>query len=157
MKNKMKKVARGMSILMGVTLSFFLSLIGNLMSRHFTVQGFLISFVVSLVISLIIGFVVPIKKINDSLGQKLGLEEHSLKTHFFETLISDVIYTPIITVVMVLLAYMRATKMGGDVKLAPMLISSLIVSMIAGYILIFIFMPIYMKFLLKKNGINMDR
>lgn len=157
MKNKMKKVSRGMAVLMGVTLSLFLSLLGNLMSKHFTLVGFLISFAVSVVISLTIGFLVPIKKINDSLESKLGLQEHTLKTHFFETLISDLIYTPIITIVMNLLAWKRATAQGADIKLAPMLISGLIVSLIVGYILVFIFMPIYMKFLLKKNGINMDR
>lgn len=157
MKNKMKKVARGMAILMGVTISFFLSLLGNLLSKHFTLVGFLISFGVSLAISLLIGFIVPMKKINDSLESKLGLEEHSLKTHFFETLISDLIYTPIITIVMMLMAWKRATGQGAQIPLAPMLISSLLISLAVGYVLIFIFMPLYMKFLLKKNGILMDR
>ena len=84
MAQKMKKVGSQMSLLMGVTLSFCLSLTGNLMgakqSGGFSVPGFLISFVVSTIISLIIGFFVPMKKVNDSVCGSLNLKPGQMGT-----------------------------------------------------------------------------
>lgn len=148
----MKKISMEMSILMGVTLSFFLSLTGNLTSGHFTVAGFLVSFVISLIISLIIGFLVPMKKVTDYLDGKLGLKPGKLSTRLFETLISDLIYTPVITFAMVTMAYKQATSQGAPLKYLPMLGRSELISMIVGYVLIFIFMPLFMKWVLKRNG-----
>ena len=67
-----KNPAVKMSLLMGTTMSFVLSLIGNLSSGMFTVPGFLKSFCISFLISLIIGFIIPIKKISDALCEKAG-------------------------------------------------------------------------------------
>lgn len=152
---KMRKIGRQMSLLMGVTLSFFLSLTGILSSGKFTLPGFLISFVVSLVISLIIGFLVPMKKVNDSLGAKLGLNPRTLKTRLFESLISDLIYTPIITLIMITMAYRNATSHGAQIPYVPMLVKGMVLSMIVGYVLIFIFMPLFMKLVMKRNGMEM--
>lgn len=151
--DKMKKISREMSVLMGVTLSFCLSLTGNLSSGHFTFIGFLSSFIVSLIISLIIGFLVPMKKVTDSLVAKLHLEPYPLGRHLFEAFISDLIYTPIITLCMVSLAYMMATRQGAQMPYGPMLGKSMILSMAVGYLLIFFFMPLYMKIVLKRNGV----
>ena len=74
----MKKVGRKMSMLMGITLSFCMSLIGNITSGNFKVPAFVTSFLVSVVICLIIGFVVPIGKLGKGASGRLGLEEHSL-------------------------------------------------------------------------------
>jgi hypothetical protein len=152
---EMKKIGRQMSVLMGLTLSFCLSLAGNLASGKFTVPGFIISFIASLVISLLIGFFVPMKKVNDSLDTKLGLQPGKTSTHAFESLISDLIYTPIITVVMVALAYKNATSHGAKgLHFGPMLAKSMVLSLVLGYILIFIFMPVFMKIVLKRNGVG---
>ena len=150
----MKKISMQMSVLMGVTLSFFLSLTGNLTSGHFTMPGFIISFIISLIISLIIGFLVPMKKVNDSLDKKLGLKQGALGTHFFESLVSDLIYTPLITFCMVTMAYFQATSHGAHLSYLPMLGKSMVISLAVGYVLIFIFMPVFMRFLLKKNGMK---
>ena len=159
MAQKMKKVGSQMSLLMGVTLSFFLSLTGNLMgakqSGGFSVPGFLISFVVSTIISLIIGFFVPMKKVNDSVCGSLNLKPGQIGTRLMESLISDIIYTPVMTLIMVFLAYKQATSHGAQIPFLPMFLPSLVVCLIVGYILIFIFMPIYMKVVMKKNGLNM--
>ena len=150
----MKKIGIQMSLLMGITLSFCLSLIGNLTSGHFTIPGFLISFVLSTVISLIIGFLVPMKKVGDSVTAKLGLRPHSLPAHAVESLVSDLIYTPVITLAMVTLAYfmMQAPE---KPPFLPMFLSSLLISMLAGYVLIFFLMPLFMKLVFKKNGVPM--
>ena len=152
--DKMRKISVEMSILMGVTLSFFLSLTGNLSSGHFTFMGFVSSFIVSLFISLIIGFLVPLKKITDSLVEKLHLEPYKLGKHLFEAFISDLIYTPVITLCMVSLAYKMATHQGAQMPYGPMLGKSMILSMAVGYLLIFIFTPLYMKLVFKHNGIT---
>lgn len=157
MENKMKKVGMTISIFMGVTLSFCLSLTGNLMgsrqSGAFSVPGWLISFVVSTLISLIIGFIVPMKKISDSIQGRFG-GPRSLKARLIDTLVSDIIYTPVITLAMVALAYKNAVAHGAQMPFAPMFLSSLIVSLIVAYILIFILMPVFLKLSLKLNGVQ---
>lgn len=71
----MKKIMIQMNILMGVTLSFFLSLIGNLRAEKFSLPGFLISFLISVVISMIVGLLVPVKPLTDRLEEKCGIRE----------------------------------------------------------------------------------
>lgn len=145
----MKSVGIKMSLLMGVTLSFCLSLVGNLSSGHFTVPGFLISFVVSLAISLVIGFLVPMGKVTASLDARLGLKPGKLSTRLFDALISDLIYTPVITLVMVTMAWRQATAHGAQIPYAPMLLKSLGLTMVVGYVLIFFLTPFYLKLVLK--------
>lgn len=153
-RKKMKKIGIQMSLLMGVTLSFFLSLTGVLSSGQFTIPGFLINFLISFVISLIIGFLVPMKKVNDSLDAKLGLQPYTLKTRLFESLISDLIYTPLITLCMITLAHHNAAAHGAQIPYVPMLLRGLLLSLAVGYVLIFIFMPLFMKLVLKHNGMD---
>lgn len=150
----MKKIVTQMNILMGVTLSFFLSLIGNLRADRFTLLGFLVSFLVSAAISMLIGLAVPVKPLTDKLEAKLGIAPRSLGAKFFDPLVSDVIYTPVITVVMTLIAYKQATSHGAQIPLAPMLISSVLISLLVGYVLIFICMPLYLKLVFKWNHIE---
>ena len=152
MQPNMKKIGMLMSLLMGVTLSFFLSLTGQLSSGHFEIPGFLLSFAVSFIVSLVIGFLVPMKRVNDSLDKKLGLKPRSLGTRCFGALISDLIYTPIITFIMVFMNYKIAVSHGAPLVFGPMLLKSMIVSLIVGYVLIFIFMPLFMGILMKKYG-----
>lgn len=150
----MKKIGREMSLLMGVTLSFFLSLTGLLAAGKFSVVGWLISFVLSTIISLIIGFLIPMKKVTDGVNNKLGLKPGKLSTRCMESLISDLIYTPIITFAMVFMAYKKATAHGAKIPFAGMFIESLLICFVVGFVLIFIFMPVFMKIVLKKNGIG---
>lgn len=157
--DRMKKIGRTMSVCMGITLSFFLSLVGNLMgsrqSGGFSVPGFILSFVLSTIVSLIIGFLVPMKKISDGFLKKHNLKQGELKARCAESLISDLIYTPVITLLMVALAYFMAMKQSGgmaQLHFLPMFLSSLIVCLIVGFILIFIFMPLFLKLIMKRNG-----
>lgn len=145
----MKSVGMKMSLMMGTALSFCLSLVGNLSSGHFTVPGFLISFAVSLVISLIIGFLVPMGKVTMSLDRKLNMAPDKLSTRCFNALISDLIYTPLITFVMVTMAWKQATSHGAPIPYWPMLLKSLVLTMIVGYVLIFILTPVFMKIAMK--------
>ena len=150
----MKRMGRKVSLFMGVTLSFFLSLVGNLSSGHFAVPLWLLSFAVSTAVSLLIGFFVPTKLITDGACKKLGLAEGKFGTRCVESLISDLIYTPIITLIMVGIAYAIANKMATQhgappLPFLPMFLHSLILSLIVGFVLIFIFTPIYVKLIVK--------
>ena len=182
MEQKMKKVGRLMSIYMGITLSFFLSLNGNLTSKGgFMPVLFVITFVVSLMISLIIGFIVPMGKISRGIHEKI----HGPAGAFVDALISDLIYTPIITLAMVTLVRkvvpalvsmgaMRSALAGGAAEAAAqqagaeaaaaaassfppfpvMFLGSFAICMTVGFVLIMIFTPIYMKVAMKQNGIE---
>ncbi|MCR5502624.1 MAG: hypothetical protein K6F53_06425 [Lachnospiraceae bacterium] len=166
MKNKRdkigKKVGLQISFLMGVTLSFFLSIAGGLLGasnsgRPFDVRGAVLSFVVSLIISLVIGIFVPMKKLTDMVGEKAGAEPGSLGRRCLDSLVSDIIYTPLITVLMVSMnwkmAMMHLPEGAHGPHFSRMLLSSLPVMFSVGFVLVFIFMPLYMKLVLKKNGL----
>ncbi len=155
----MKKIGITMNILMGVTLSFFLSLVGNLTAEGgFKLVPFLASFVLSTVISLIIGFVIPMKKIENSAVKAMGLNERSLPANLISALISDLIYTPVITLAMIVLARKMAMKMSnGHAVLPPfaaMFVKSLIISLIVAYVIILIATPLYLKLSMKLAGVN---
>lgn len=154
MQKKMRKVGIEMNLCMGITLSFFLSLVGTLSSGHFTVPSWLMSFAISTVISIIIGLLVPMNKVMNAVDRKAGLQPGSLPARFLDSLISDLIYTPILTLCMVGLAYWNATRHGQPMPFLPVFLNSLLLTLAVGYILIFIFQPLFMKAILKRNGIN---
>jgi hypothetical protein len=139
---------------MGVTLSFVLSLVGTLSSGNFTLPGFLLSFGVSLGISLMIGYVVPIKLITDACTRRLGLNPRAFGTRLFEALVSNLIFTPVMTLTMVTLAYRQATAHGAQLAYGPMLLRSLLLSFVVAYAVILIVTPLFIGFLMKKNGID---
>ena len=152
-----------MSLYMGLALSFCLSLTGLLSSlgkTEYTVPKFLltllINITVSFVISMLIGLLVPMKKINDSLDTKLGLQQGRLGTRLLETVISNLIYTPIITLTMVFIAYRQATSHGADIPFLPMFLRSLALCSAVAFILIFFLTPLFLKLAMKKSGIPMQ-
>ena len=145
----MKKMGIQMSLMMGVTLSFCLSLTGLVSAGQFSVPALIINFLIS--------FVKLLKLKEDMMGKEFSQEEKIQPVvpleDGLESLLSDLIYTPIITICMILMA---RQKIPSD-KLppfVPMLIKSLVISLIVGYVLIFIFQPLFMKILMKKNGIG---
>ncbi len=167
MNDTMKKVGRRMSIYMGLAMSACLSIVGvlhgnlpNLMIGRVSVPQLIISivtsFLISLVISLIIGFLIPIGKVTGAASKNLKPGPAKLA---LESLISDLIYTPVITLAMTVFAYtsvMRASGGKADLPAYPlMFLSSLVVCMIVGYILIFILTPILLRKAMKACGAEM--
>ena len=148
----MKVIGRKMGVRMGLLMSFCLALVGTLTSGHFSLPGFLLSFVVSTAISLVIGFFVPVGKVSQGVCQKWNIEPGTLKSRCVESLISDLIYTPLITFAMVVLAYTMAMRQSdgmAQIPFVPMFVKSLIICFVVGYVLIFIFMPIFLKQLME--------
>ena len=157
MGETMRKIGKAMAIRMGILMSFFLSLIGTLTSGHFTPVGFLLSFVVSSIVSLLIGVLVPIGKITTGASRKMNLKGGSFGALFVESFISDLIYTPIMTLIMVFLAYTMAMKMSGGqagLNFLGMFLPSLGICFVAGLILIMIFQPIFFRSLMKKYNLG---
>ncbi|MCR5330734.1 MAG: hypothetical protein K6E62_06055 [Lachnospiraceae bacterium] len=154
---KMRKIGMTVSICMGITMSFFLSLIGTAVSGHFTVPGWIISFLISTVVSLVIGFIIPMKKVTDGAVRALKLQPRSLVARCVESLISDIIYTPLMTFIMVFFAYRSALSQGapaGSLSLGGMFFGSFWICLAAGFLLIFIFKPLFVKMAMKRNGIK---
>ena len=156
MKPDMRKIGMQISLLMSVTLSFFLSLVGTYLGtlssgQPFSVPGWIISFLISTVVSLLIGFIVPMKKVQDGMEQKFGLNPRALSTRALESLVSDLIYTPLITLTMVGFAWFQSQ---GHMPFLPTFLRSLLVTFIVGYLLIFILMPVFIGMVLKANGVQ---
>lgn len=149
----MKKIGIRMGILMGVSISLVLSLTGNITSGHFTLMGFLSSFLVSLIVSIVIGLILPMRKVNLAVDRKFGLQEGTLSARAVESLMSDLIYTPVITFLMVTLAWFTASRHGQAPPYVPMLLRSMITSLVVAYLLIFLVTPYFMKLAMK--GIEM--
>lgn len=150
----MKKIGLQMGLLMGTALSFSLSLFGNLRSGHFRLPAFLISFLLSTLISILIGLFVPMPKLEQSVCGKLGIEQRSLGGNAVTSLVSDLIYTPVITLAMTILGYQQMKRAGGSAPFIGMFLGSLILSLLLGYVIIFILKPLFLKLVLKANGIT---
>lgn len=104
-----KKIGRYISIRMAIAMSLIMSLIGSLIGvlsaksskAPFIVRwlpSFGVSFVVALVIALAIGFIVPMKKVDEAIEAKTKLK--GFKLHLVQAIVSDLIYTVIISIVM---------------------------------------------------------
>ncbi len=147
----MDKVGKQMNIYMGVTLSLCLSLAGTLTSGHFTVSGLIIGFVVGTVISIALGYLIPIKKITDTVCEKMEVEENTGAGRCISALVSDVLFTPIITLVMVILAYVNTVSHGGSMPFVPAFIKSFVVCFAVGYAVIFLVTPLFLRLAIRNK------
>ena len=161
MEKDQKKIGMLMSVYMGFVMSIFMTVTGvcvgmlpNVLKHRIPPQAMISSlisgFFISFAISMMIGFVVPMKTITDSATKNM---KPGMGKRCFETLISDAIYTPVISLVMVAFAYMSNNKNGeGGPTYLMMLIPSLIACFIVGYIIIFLVQPAILKHLMKRFG-----
>lgn len=145
----MKKIERRMGLAMSLTMSFILSLAGNLSSGAFTVPHFLRSFVVSFLISLLITTLVPMRKTALYFTEKLGLKPGTIKYRIVEALIMDLLMSPLMTFVMVCIAYRQATAHGAKIPFGPMLLRSEITSFITAFFALFLLTPLLIKIVTK--------
>ena len=99
MKETMKKISIRMSLYMGLAMSLTLSLVENISSKRFSFPIFLITLGASFVISVLIGLVIPMGKIGQAATK--NMKQGGLGARALESLISDLIYTPVITLAMV--------------------------------------------------------
>ena len=156
-KMEQKKIGFKVAFFMAILMSFGLSLTGNLMADRppeipviASVIGFLECFALSFAISFAIGLIVPIPKVNAALARKFHLQPRTLKAHIVESVASNLIYTPLITTVMVTFVYFALMPDGHKPPFLPMFIHSQVICFIVAQVLIFIFVPIILKFVLPK-------
>ena len=69
--------------------------------------------------------------------------------------ITNIFYSPIMTFIMVFIAYKQAVSHGAKIPFGPMLLKSEVISFIASFILIFFITPVYQKIVFERNGIKM--
>ena len=163
MEKNMRNIGVIMNILMGVSLSCALSLTGLLASGHFAVPAWLVSFGLSTVLSLVIGFCLPVRRAAMALCRTCKQQQGSLGALLIDSLVSDLFYTPLITLLMVALAYHGAQSginaaiaAGASVEslpqlhFLPMFLHSLGLSLLVGYVLIFVLQPLFLRLLIGK-------
>lgn len=152
----MKYILPVMTVLMGFTMSLVLSFTGTLAGGHFTVQSWLFSFGISFLLSLAIGFIVPVKKAGDAFCKKCRTVPECPKGNFLSALISNLIYTPLLTIVMVGIMVMKATAQIPVLSkrleiMAHAVVPSLIICFVVGYVAIVIFQPLFIRLLMGKR------
>ncbi len=150
----MKEIEKTMGLLMGVSLSFILTLTGLLSSGTFTISAFLSNFLISLLISTLVTKVIPLRKITSSFTDKLHLKQGTFSYRIFDTLISDLLMSPLMTFIMVFLAYKQATAHGAKIPFGPMLMKAEFISFIIAYVALFFLTPFFLKIAMKKVGID---
>ena len=113
------------------------------------------SFIASIIVSLLIGLIIPIKPLSDKVAEKLHLQPKTFGRRCMDALVSDVIYTPVLTLLMVGLAYYMSARHGAPIPVpfGLMYLKSLAISFVVGFIMVYIFMPLYMNMLVKKYGV----
>ena len=92
-------------------------------------------------------------KLEQAFCGKLGINPRSLGGNAVSSLISDLIYTPVITLAMTSLGYQQMKRAGGSISFGGMFLGSLFLSLLLGYIIIFILKPLFLKLVLRANGI----
>ncbi|MBQ1477141.1 MAG: hypothetical protein IIZ33_03240, partial [Erysipelotrichaceae bacterium] len=138
-----QKAGLKMSLLMGLMMSFSLSLIGLLSAGRFTLSGFFTNFLISFLISFLLGMILPVRKI--AMKTSAPFPPGSLKARAVEALISDLLYTPLMTFVMVYISYRQAVSHGAQIPFGPMLLKSELISIFFAFFLIFFLSPVLMK------------
>ncbi len=146
----MKKAGLLISVLMGLTMSFCLSLIGLLSAGQFTLPGFLKSFLISFAVSLLLGQLIPARRISDSLLRKHDLKPGTLKARGLETLVTTLTYSPVMTLIMVWMAWKQATSHGARIPFGPMLLKSEIISLIGAFVISFLAAPLWTSLVMKR-------
>lgn len=105
-----KKIGRYIGIRMGIAMSVTMSLVGSFMGALNAskqsgapllaawIPSLLVSLVITIIIAVALGVCLPMKKIND--GIESGTKTKGFLLHFIQSLVSDLIYTPLISLVM---------------------------------------------------------
>ena len=150
----MKDIEKTMGLLMGVSLSFILTLTGLLSSGTFTILAFLSNFLISLLISTLVTKAIPLKKISSFLAECLHLRQGSLSYRLFDALISDLLMSPLMTFIMVSMAHKQATAHGAKIPFGPMLMKAELISFIVAYVALFFLSPFFLRIAMKKAGID---
>lgn len=92
------------------------------------------------------------KKLSDYLIAKAKLDPRGLKARVVSSLVSALVFSPLVTFAMVYLAYTGAKAQGVELEFGKMLMRSEIISIISAFILSFIITPVYAKMIFKERS-----
>ena len=145
----MKKAGMIMSLLMGLSMSFLLTMIGLISARQFTFGAFLRSFAISFMVSTLIGLIIPVRKISAAILRKRSAKPQSLKARLLEALVTDICYSPLMTFIMISLAHRQAVAHGAKIPFGPMLLKAEVISFIAAFILNLLITPLFARMVMK--------
>ncbi|MBP5280236.1 MAG: hypothetical protein J6Z03_07105 [Erysipelotrichaceae bacterium] len=148
-QEKRKEFSRRMSICMGIIMSLCLSTAGLLTARAFSLPSLLLNLVISYAIVRGIDHFIDIGALAVDVPNKMDVDPNSLQGRFLRALITDVIYTPLMTIVMVSIGYYRATSHGAQIPYVPMLMKSMLLTFTLSFLICFFIMPVVEKLILK--------
>ena len=117
---------------------------------QFSIPGFLKSFVISFLISLLLGQLIPARRISDSLLGKYELKPGTLKARLLESLVTTLTYSPVMTLIMVWMAWRQAVSHGARIPFGPMLVKSEFISLIGAFVISFLAAPVWVSLVMKK-------
>ena len=145
----MKKAGMIMSLLMGLSMSFLLTMIGLISARQFTFGAFLRSFAISFMVSTLIGLIIPVRKISAAILRKRSAKPQSTEARLLEALVTDICYSPLMTFIMISLAHRQAVAHGAKIPFGPMLLKAEVISFIAAFILNLLITPLFARMVMK--------
>lgn len=140
-----------MSLYMSIMMSFSLTMIGLLQAGDFSLGNAVLNFVISFMIMRIISCFFDAGKVSMDLLSKHSIDPHSAKGRILMALIIDLINSPIMTFVMVTIAYIRAKNSGIQMPYLPILLRSMAISTVCSFFLCLIFTPLFEKILNRKK------
>ena len=143
--------SRKFGILLGGTLSFAMSLVGMLSARAFSLPSFLINVLISFLISQVITTLISVPQITSYCTAKMHLDSGTVKFRAVSSLISDLLMTPLMSGIMVYLAYRNAVNHGARIPFVPMLLRSLLISLIVSFVLIYFLTPLYQRIVFQRK------
>ena len=144
-KENMRTVGILVSIFMGLSISLVMSILGPLRSGHITVPAVLVSFLCSSIISILISVLIPIKKITDGACNGMHLSPEGIPGKLISAFISDLLFTPLISFLMIFMNYKRARMVDPNLSFGRMFFGNFIISFIAAYFIILVFLPLFIK------------
>ncbi len=139
-------------IFLGISLSVVLSLVGILLATRqngrFSITGWLITLVASIIVSLALGFIIPMDRAAKGTSKACKLKPGGIPARLVETLVMDIIYTPVVNFLMVFISRQKAISNGAPpqtLHLGKMFLLSFPGVFVTGYIFIFVFLPLFEK------------
>lgn len=163
-----KKKTFFMSLFMGIAMGLVFTLFAQIKNGQIMPIGIIVGILISMVISVVLGMIIPIKKLYDSANKKLNITEEGLKMGMVNSLISDLIFTPLnCTFGMWFGMSMGLKNLPPDVttifdrlmfcaklpQFVPALISTLIIDLVIGFVLCILISPFLNKITNKICGI----
>ncbi len=170
MKKTMRKKGILMSVFIGMIMGAVFTVIAQLKNQHTIIpMGIVTSIVISAVLSLIIGLIIPMKKVTDAICRKFGITpDKKLPNAIITALVSDIIFTPLNCCVNMWYGMsMGLTDLPDDVtnifqkmiycaklpEFVPALLMSLLTSLIVGFFLCILVLPLINKLTDKICGV----